>query len=102
MLLGILLITLFISDLNNTISVADPTFGLLDNSQAIAGMGTIMDPNCLQVYFMLFSTKVVLTTYQLTIADTALTNAKATNHTSGMVAALIYRALERNTAKGMH
>ncbi|KIM28852.1 hypothetical protein M408DRAFT_329285 [Serendipita vermifera MAFF 305830] len=69
-------------DLNNTISCADPTFGLLANNQAIAGMGTVTDPNCLQ----------------LTIADIALTNAKATRNTSGMVASLIYRALERNTA----
>lgn len=38
-----------VSDLNNTISVADPTFGLLANNQAVAGMGTVMDPDCLQV-----------------------------------------------------
>ncbi|KAG8800564.1 hypothetical protein FRC17_006842 [Serendipita sp. 399] len=45
-------------------------------------MGSVTDPNCLQ----------------LAIADVAFTNAKSTNNLDGLVAALIFRALERNTA----
>ncbi|KAG8760101.1 hypothetical protein FRC14_004087 [Serendipita sp. 396] len=69
-------------DLNNTIGVADPTFALLTNELAATGMGSVTDPNCLQ----------------LAIADVAFTNAKATNNLDGLVASLIFRALERNTA----
>ncbi|PVG00281.1 hypothetical protein CPB86DRAFT_805964 [Serendipita vermifera] len=68
-------------DLNNTIGVADPRFGLLVNDAAVVGMGSVTDPDCLQ----------------LSIADLAFTNAKAVNHLEGLVASLIYRALERNT-----
>ncbi|KAH6912561.1 hypothetical protein BKA70DRAFT_1530440 [Coprinopsis sp. MPI-PUGE-AT-0042] len=58
-----------------------PVFGLLGNAAAAQGAGNIADPNCLQ---------------QAT-ADQAFTNAKAANDVQGMVDALIYRALERNT-----
>lgn len=69
-------------DLNNTLNIQDPTYGLLVNSMASTGMGSVTDPNCLQ----------------LSIADCAFTNAKASNNITGLVASLIYRALERNTA----
>ena len=55
-----------------------------DPTQAAAGgQGKITDTDCLQ---------------QAT-ADQAFTNAKAANDVAGMTAALIYRALERNTGK---
>lgn len=68
---------------NNPNSISDPVFGLLGNAAAAAGQGTISNTDCLQ---------------QAT-ADQAFTNAKAANDVTGMTAALIYRALERNTAK---
>jgi hypothetical protein len=39
----------FFSDLNNTINVPNPLFGLVANTQAAPGMGTVTDANCLQV-----------------------------------------------------
>lgn len=50
---------------------------------AAEGLGQIRDVECLQQ----------------AIADQAFTNAKAANNVSGMTAALVYRALERNTVK---
>jgi radical SAM superfamily enzyme len=38
----------YTSDLNNTIGVADPRFGLLVNDAAVVGMGSVTDPDCLQ------------------------------------------------------
>ncbi|KAK0464532.1 uncharacterized protein EV420DRAFT_1049078 [Desarmillaria tabescens] len=67
--------------LNNPDNIQDPVFGLLGNAAAIAGAGNIADATCLQ---------------QAT-ADQAFTNAKAAGDVDGMVAALIYRALERNS-----
>ncbi|KAG7443027.1 uncharacterized protein BT62DRAFT_972783 [Guyanagaster necrorhizus] len=67
--------------LNNPDNITDPVFGLLGNAAAIAGAGNIADATCLQ---------------QAT-ADQAFTNAKAAGDVDGMVAALIYRALERNS-----
>jgi hypothetical protein len=67
--------------LNNPDNIQDPVFGLLGNAAAAAGQGTISNTDCLQ---------------QAT-ADQAFTNAKAANDVDGMVGALIYRALERNT-----
>ncbi|KAK0187979.1 hypothetical protein F5146DRAFT_1113137 [Armillaria mellea] len=67
--------------LNNPDNIQDPVFGLLGNAAAIAGAGSIADATCLQ---------------QAT-ADQAFTNAKAAGDVDGMVAALIYRALERNS-----
>ncbi|PBK97692.1 hypothetical protein ARMGADRAFT_1052187 [Armillaria gallica] len=67
--------------LNNPDNIQDPVFGLLGNAAAIAGAGDITDATCLQ---------------QAT-ADQAFTNAKAAGDVDGMVAALIYRALERNS-----
>lgn len=68
-------------DLDNPDGILDPVFGLLGNAAAADGAGNIADPNCLQ---------------QAT-ADRAFTNAKAAGNVQGMVDALIYRALERNT-----
>ncbi|KAK0244222.1 hypothetical protein EDD85DRAFT_807209 [Armillaria nabsnona] len=67
--------------LNNPDNIQDSVFGLLGNAAAIAGAGNIADATCLQ---------------QAT-ADQAFTNAKAAGDVDGMVAALIYRALERNS-----
>ncbi|KAI9808910.1 MAG: hypothetical protein M1827_007135 [Pycnora praestabilis] len=66
---------------DNPANIQDPVFGLLGNAAAAAGQGTITDTNCLQ---------------QAT-ADQAFTNAKAAGDVAGMTAALVYRALERNT-----
>ncbi|KAI5476704.1 hypothetical protein MNV49_007362 [Pseudohyphozyma bogoriensis] len=68
-------------NLNNPDSIQDPVFGLLGNAAASAGQGSITDTDCLQ---------------QAT-ADQAFTNAKAAGDVDGMTAALVYRALERNT-----
>ncbi|EIN12771.1 hypothetical protein PUNSTDRAFT_60050, partial [Punctularia strigosozonata HHB-11173 SS5] len=68
-------------NLNNPDQIQDPVFGLLGNAAAAAGQGKITNTDCLQ---------------QAT-ADQAFTNAKAAGDVDGMVNALIYRALERNT-----
>lgn len=68
-------------DLDNPDQIVDPVFGLLGAEAAAEGAGLIEDVNCLQ---------------QAT-ADRAFTNAKAIGDVDGMVAALIYRALEKNT-----
>ncbi|KIW67359.1 hypothetical protein PV04_06620 [Phialophora macrospora] len=67
--------------LDNPDNIVDAVFGLLGNAAASAGQGDITDTDCLQ---------------QAT-ADQAFTNAKANGDVDGMTAALIYRALERNT-----
>lgn len=66
---------------NNPLGIVDPVFGLLGNAAAQKGLGKLTDPDCLQ---------------QAT-ADQAFTNAKAAGDVQGMVEALTYRALERNT-----
>jgi len=68
--------------LSNPNNIQDPVFGLLGNAAAAAGAGSITNLDCLQ---------------QAT-ADQAFTNAKAAGNVTGMTYALIYRALERNTA----
>jgi len=68
-------------NLNNPANIEDVVFGLLGNAAASTGQGSITDTNCLQQ----------------AIADQAFTNAKAAGNVQGMVDALIYRALERNT-----
>ncbi|KAF2760141.1 hypothetical protein EJ05DRAFT_498111 [Pseudovirgaria hyperparasitica] len=68
---------------NNPDNIQDAVFGLLGNAAASTGQGNIADTDCLQ---------------QAT-ADQAFTNAKAASDTPGMTAALLYRALERNTGK---
>ncbi|TDL22256.1 hypothetical protein BD410DRAFT_815144 [Rickenella mellea] len=67
---------------NNPAGIVDDVFGLLGNAAAANGLGKIADVNCLQ---------------QAT-ADQAFTNAKAAGDVQGQVDALIFRALERNTA----
>lgn len=68
---------------NNPDNIVDPVFGLLGDAAAAGGLGKITDVECLQ---------------QAT-ADQAFTNAKAAKDVNGQVAALIYRALERNSGK---
>ena len=68
---------------NNPAGISDPVFGLLGDAAAAGGKGSISDVECLQ---------------QAT-ADQAFTNAKKANDVAGMTAALVYRALERNTQK---
>ncbi|KAL9113591.1 MAG: hypothetical protein Q9227_002329 [Pyrenula ochraceoflavens] len=68
---------------NNPAQIQDPVFGLLGDGAAAAGAGSIADLACL---------------HQAT-ADQAFTNAKAAGDVDGMTAALVYAALERNTAK---
>ncbi|ERF77145.1 hypothetical protein EPUS_09318 [Endocarpon pusillum Z07020] len=70
-------------NLNNPNGFGDPVFALLGNEAAAEGLGQLADVECLQQ----------------AIADQAFTNAKAANDVQGMASALIYRALERNTAK---
>ncbi|KAF2147192.1 uncharacterized protein K452DRAFT_314404 [Aplosporella prunicola CBS 121167] len=67
---------------DNPDDIGDPVFALLGNAAAKKGLGKISDPDCLQ---------------QAT-ADQAFTNAKAADDVDGMTAALVYRALERNSA----
>lgn len=69
-------------NINNLAKIQDPVFGLLGNAAAIKGAGSITNPDCL---------------HQAT-ADQAFTNAKAANNVTGMADALMYAALERNTA----
>lgn len=68
-------------NLNNPDKIVDPVFGLLGNAAANSGKGDIADTDCLQQ----------------AVADQAFTNAKAIGDVNGMVNALIFRALERNT-----
>ncbi|RDW80814.1 hypothetical protein BP5796_05512 [Coleophoma crateriformis] len=68
-------------NLNNPAKIQDPVFGLLGNAAAAVGQGSITNTDCL---------------HQAT-ADQAFTNAKAAGNVTGMVDALSYAALERNT-----
>jgi hypothetical protein len=67
--------------LNNPNEIQASVFGLLGAAAAAGGAGKIADADCLQ----------------LATADQAFSNAKEANDVDGQVAALIYRALERNT-----
>ncbi|KAI1429937.1 hypothetical protein F5Y12DRAFT_709479 [Xylaria sp. FL1777] len=69
-------------NLNNVENVQDPVFALLGNAAAAAGAGDVENLDCLQQR----------------VADQAFTNAKAAGDVEGMTNALIFRALERNTA----
>ncbi|KAI0352612.1 hypothetical protein OH77DRAFT_1438545 [Trametes cingulata] len=68
-------------NLNNPDKIQDPVFALLGDAAAKAGAGDITDLACLQQ----------------AVADQAFTNAKAAGDLDGMVNALIFRAIERNT-----
>lgn len=69
--------------INNPLEIVDPVFGLLGNAAAAEGAGKVTNLDCLQ---------------QET-ADQAFTNAKAMGDVRGMAAALVYRAVERNTGQ---
>lgn len=66
---------------SNPQNLGDPVFGLLGDAAAAAGLGDTTDVECLQQ----------------NTADLAFTNAKASGNVTLMTAALVYRALERNT-----
>ncbi|KAE9403943.1 hypothetical protein BT96DRAFT_917128 [Gymnopus androsaceus JB14] len=66
---------------SNPQNIGDPVFGLLGDAAAAGGLGSTTDVECLQQ----------------NTADLAFTNAKAAGNVTLMTAALIYRALERNT-----
>ncbi|KAJ8455267.1 hypothetical protein ONZ51_g12545 [Trametes cubensis] len=68
-------------NLNNPDKIQDPVFALLGDAAAKVGAGDITDLACLQQ----------------AVADQAFTNAKAAGDLDGMVNALIFRAIERNT-----
>ncbi|KXN88228.1 hypothetical protein AN958_07687 [Leucoagaricus sp. SymC.cos] len=70
-------------NLNNPDQIKDPVFALLGNAAAAQGAGNVQDLDCLQQ----------------AVADRAFTNAKQASDVDGQVAALIFRALERNTGK---
>ncbi|KAL3427335.1 hypothetical protein PVAG01_00844 [Phlyctema vagabunda] len=67
--------------LDNPDNIQDAVFGLLGNAAAAAGQGSITNTDCLKKE----------------TADRAFTNAKAAGDVDGMVGALAYAALERNT-----
>ncbi|KAI5123462.1 hypothetical protein M0805_008832 [Coniferiporia weirii] len=67
---------------NNPDEIVDSVFALLGDEAAAQGAGKITDTDCLQQ----------------AVADQAFTNAKADGDLQGMVDALIFRALERNSA----
>ncbi|KAI1336930.1 hypothetical protein F5Y15DRAFT_426689 [Xylariaceae sp. FL0016] len=69
-------------NLNNVDNVQAAVFALLGNAAAAEGAGDVEDLDCLQQR----------------IADQAFTNAKEAADVDGMANALIFRALERNTA----
>lgn len=69
-------------DLNNPLGIKGAVFGLLGDAGAKSGAGNVTNLKCLQQK----------------IADQAFANAKANNSLVGMADALMYRAVERNTA----
>ncbi|KAL7005262.1 hypothetical protein EMMF5_005235 [Cystobasidiomycetes sp. EMM_F5] len=66
---------------NNPAGIVDPVFALLGDAAAANGGGGVT-PECLQTL----------------VSDQAFSNAKAIGDIDGMTAALVFRALERNTA----
>ena len=67
--------------LDNPDGIVDPVFALLGDAAAAEGAGTFTNLDC----------------FQQEIADRAFTNAKAISDVRGMSAALMFRAIERNT-----
>ncbi|KAL1843066.1 hypothetical protein VTJ49DRAFT_3201 [Mycothermus thermophilus] len=67
--------------LNNPLEIKDAVFGLLGNAAAAEGAPNVQNLDCLQQI----------------IADQAFTNAKAAGDLDGMISAIRYRALEKNT-----
>ena len=88
--------------LDNSLNIIDPIFGLLASPVAFQGRGDVHDVECLQVHvpFLFSSPDGIDRLQQMVIADLAFTNAKKIHDLDGQVAALIYRALERNTEGG--
>ncbi|KAJ4327249.1 hypothetical protein N0V84_002379 [Fusarium piperis] len=78
----VLVITREFLNLNNPKNIQDPVFGLLGDAAAAAGAGDVTNLACLK---------------QET-ADQAFTNAKAAGDLRGMAGALLFQAIERNTA----
>lgn len=70
-------------ELDNPKEIADPVFGLLGDAAAEEGAGQVTNLACLK---------------QET-ADQAFTNAKAISDLRGMAGALLFQAIERNSAK---
>jgi hypothetical protein len=75
------LVNQFLKEPANPLDLQDSVFGLLGNAAAAKGAGKVTNLACLQQ----------------DTADQAFTNAKASKNVTGMAAAIIYRALERNT-----
>ncbi|KAM0425479.1 hypothetical protein ACHAPT_009268 [Fusarium lateritium] len=78
----VLTITREFLNLENPKNIQDPVFGLLGDGAAAAGAGDVTNLACLK---------------QET-ADQAFTNAKAAGDLRGMAGALLFQAIERNTA----
>lgn len=68
--------------LDNPLEIQDAVFSLLGNAAAAQGAPNVDNLDCLQQI----------------VADQAFTNAKAANDVTGMANAIMFRALERNTA----
>lgn len=68
--------------LNNPLKIQDAVFSLLGNAAAATGAPNVDNLDCLQQI----------------VADQAFTNAKAANDVDGMANAIMFRAIERNTA----
>lgn len=68
--------------LNNPLKIQDAVFALLGNAAAVKGAPNVQNLDCLQQI----------------VADQAFTNAKAANDVDGMAQAIMFRAIERNTA----
>lgn len=93
-------------NLNNPDGIVDPVFALLGNAAAAAGLGsTTVRPFVWPILPTVSDSLVLYASQdpdclQQATADQAFTNAKAAGDVDGMVNALIYRALERNSASG--
>lgn len=68
--------------LNNPLKIQDAVFALLGNAAAAKGAPNVQNLDCLQQI----------------VADQAFTNAKAAGDVDGQANAIMFRALERNTA----
>lgn len=68
--------------LNNPMQISDAVFALLGNAAAATGAPNVQNLDCLQQI----------------VADQAFTNAKAAGNVTGQANAILFRALERNTA----
>lgn len=86
--------------LNNPAGIQDPVFGLLGNAAAAAGQGTIsVSYISVHCHSDAYGASQDTDCLQQATADQAFTNAKAAGDVDGMINALLYRAVERNTGK---